>query len=118
MQSIQRRYEVRIGFTRKGHQMLRQQTSSKARAWTILCLRRGQGRPGPESSTANPGKHAFYVIIITFLPYVPGEVRMDPKTEVCLYPFGVAAGGPIAMGGIPPESQFSWLSGRYLIVPF
>jgi hypothetical protein len=45
---------------------------------------------------------------------------MDPKTEDCLYPWGggVAACAPMAMGGIPPESQFSWLSGRSLIMSF
>jgi hypothetical protein len=48
-----------------------------------------------------------------YCPYVSGEVRMDLKTEVCLYPCGGAACAPTAMGGISPESQFSWLSGRY-----
>jgi hypothetical protein len=51
------------------------------------------------------------------LPYVPGELRMDPKTEVCLYPCGGAACAPMALVGIPPESQFSWHFGRYLIMP-
>jgi hypothetical protein len=43
---------------------------------------------------------------------------MDPKTdpEVCLYPCEGAACAPTAMGGIPPESQFSWLSARYQIM--
>jgi hypothetical protein len=49
------------------------------------------------------------------LPYVPGEVRMDPKTEISLYPCGGAACAPMAMGGIPPESQLSRFSGRYLM---
>jgi hypothetical protein len=31
-------------------------------------------------STAAVGVH--------ILTYVPGEVRMDPKSEVCLYPWG------------------------------
>jgi hypothetical protein len=34
---------------------------------------------------------------------------MAPESESCLYPFGGGACDPMAMGGIPPESQFSWL---------
>jgi hypothetical protein len=36
----------------------------------------------------------------TILLYVPGEIRMDPKTEVCLYPCGGAPFAPMARGGI------------------
>jgi hypothetical protein len=43
---------------------------------------------------------------------------MAPETEGCLYACGGGADAPMAMGGIPPESQFSWLSGSYLIMSF
>jgi hypothetical protein len=43
---------------------------------------------------------------------------MAPKTEGCLYPCWGGACDPMAMGGIPPEAQFCWLSGRYLIMSF
>jgi hypothetical protein len=39
MQGIQRRHEVHIGSTHRGHQILGQPTSSKARASAILWLR-------------------------------------------------------------------------------
>jgi hypothetical protein len=57
-QVIHCRHGVYIGSTRKGHQILGQQTSSEASASTILRLVRGHTQPGPESFPANPGKHA------------------------------------------------------------
>jgi hypothetical protein len=38
----------------------------------------------------------------TILLYVPGEGRMDPKTEVRLYPCGDAHFAPMARVGIRP----------------
>jgi hypothetical protein len=52
------------------------------------------------------------------LPYAPAGRHMAPETEGCLYAYGGGACAPMAMGGIPPESQFSWLSGSYLIMSF
>jgi hypothetical protein len=52
------------------------------------------------------------------LPYAPAGRHMTPETEGCLYAHGGRASAPMAMGGIPPESQFSWLSGSYLIMSF
>jgi hypothetical protein len=43
---------------------------------------------------------------------------MTPQMGVCLYPCGGVTCASMAMGGIPPESQLSWLSGRLLkIIP-
>jgi hypothetical protein len=52
------------------------------------------------------------------LPYAPARRHMAPETEGCLYAYGGGASAAMAMGGIPPESQFSWLSGSYLIMSF
>jgi hypothetical protein len=52
------------------------------------------------------------------LPYAPAGRHMAPETKGCLYAYGGGACAPMAMGGIPPESQFSWLSGSYLIMSF
>jgi hypothetical protein len=35
---------------------------------------------------------------------------MEPNTKVCPRPCGGMACAPMAMGGIPPESQFSFLA--------
>jgi hypothetical protein len=54
------------------------------------------------------------------LPYVPGRVHMESVTEGCLYPklgscLSIAR---VTVKSIPPEPQLSWLSGKYMIVPF
>jgi hypothetical protein len=41
------------------------------------------------------------------LPYVLGEVRMDPKTEVCLYPCGALCTGLMSPRHILLESSFN-----------
>jgi hypothetical protein len=52
-----------------------------------------------------------------YLPYAPAGRHMAPETEGYLL-INCGASAPMAMGGIPPESQFSWLSGSYLIMSF
>jgi hypothetical protein len=54
----------------------------------------------------------------SILPYAPAGRHMAPESEGCLYAYGGGACAPMAMGGIPPESQFSWRSGSYLIMSF
>jgi hypothetical protein len=41
---------------------------------------------------------------------------MAPQMGVCLHPCGLLICALMAMGGIPAESQLSWLSGRHLIL--
>jgi hypothetical protein len=48
-------------------------------------------------------RQIFHTWKNSILLHVPGEVHIDPKTEVCLYPCGGAACAPTAKGGIPPE---------------
>jgi hypothetical protein len=52
------------------------------------------------------------------LSHAPAGRHVAPETEGCLYAYGGGASAPMAMAGIPPESQFSWLSGSYLIMSF
>jgi hypothetical protein len=56
----------------------------------------------------------YYII----LPYAPGELQMESETEGCLNPCGGHIGAQVAVNSIPPEPQLSWLSGRYMIMPF
>jgi hypothetical protein len=67
---------------------------------------------------ASSSKENFGMKYDNCLPYAPAGHHMAPETEGCLYAYGGGASAPMAMGGISPEPQFSWLSGRYLIMSF
>jgi hypothetical protein len=67
---------------------------------------------------ATPPSLHSHIQVLIIIPYAPQRSHMAPQMAVCLYPCGGATCAPMAMGGIPPESQVSWLSGRLLIMSF
>jgi hypothetical protein len=73
----------------------------------------------PKSRQQEMSEHVWATLTPTInFPYAPGELQMEPEMEGCLYPCGGAISAQVAVNSIPPEPQLSWLSGRYIIMPF